>query len=150
MGFKKVVYDNPLQMRKFLDNYYDIADTQKFLQFVTDFNVFRLASHPQFEALRFLKILKYGIKFARGNDCIHFIRNALFDHDYLCENKEGKVFFVAMPHLDEKMSLNSFRDLVEKFSFPETIKIKFLNKEKYQFRLGSTMFLIYDETSIHF
>ena len=67
----------------------------------------------------------------------------LLDHGTLWKLRNGNVICTAMPYGDKKTIIASFNQMVNTFSFPPTIQLKFLT-DKYRFRAnGNHMIVIF-------
>ncbi len=68
----------------------------------------------------------------------------LLDHGAFWKMSNGRVFFTGMPYADEKLTTDTFLEMVRKYQYPENIKLRFLD-EKYKYRPnGTLMAMIYD------
>ena len=68
---------------------------------------------------------------------------SLLDHGVLWKLKTGQVICTAMPYGDKKLITERFAQMVNKFSYPSTIKMQFL-ADAFRFRVnGDHMIIIY-------
>lgn len=68
---------------------------------------------------------------------------SLLDHGALWKLKTGQVICTAMPYGDKKLITERFMQMVNKFSYPSTIKMQFLDNA-FRFRVnGDYMIIIY-------
>lgn len=68
---------------------------------------------------------------------------SLLDHGALWKLKTGQVICTAMPYGDKKLITERFMQMVNKFSYPSTIKMQFLDNS-FRFRVnGDYMIIIY-------
>lgn len=71
----------------------------------------------------------------------------LFDHGALWKLSGGQVICTAMPYGDKKRILSSFENLLDKYKYPRSINLEFLD-DKYRFRPnGDYMIVIYNDDS---
>ena len=134
---------------------------EEFLRFKKRFHIIRrgwLGEYLKISAEYFLKLLQNGNKRARERDENSWdfwgedeFRRTIFDHAELWMTSKGKIFCTSLPYQDEKRTIENFRRLKEKFSYPETIKLKFM-PARYRFRPnnGIVYFAIYDEEVCEF
>ena len=59
----------------------------------------------------------------------------LFDHGALWKLENGRVICTAMPYSDEKIVLDEFERLKNKYEYPDDVILNFLDK-KYKFKIG--------------
>ena len=71
----------------------------------------------------------------------------LLDHGALWKQENGNVIFTAMPYAEEWMARDNFHELVERFGYPETMKVEILD-DRYRYRPnGDIMLMIYCDPS---
>ena len=131
-----------------LDDIGYVIDKEKFLKFVNDFRIIGVHwSQPtNISASYFLRLLQDGSKArARGFGKQSYIENdessnqlsefydKLFDHGALWKLENGRVICTAMPYSDEKIVLDEFERLKNKYEYPDDVILNFLDK-KYKFR----------------
>lgn len=137
-----------------------IKDEDRFYSFVEDYGIIGVRwSQPRtISANYFMRLLLEGSSSrARGfsrnnqndensNDLDEYYSH-LFDHGALWKLSGGQVICTAMPYGDKSQTLSSFEDLLEKYKFPKTIKLDFLD-DKYRYRSnGDYMIVIYNDDS---
>lgn len=135
-----------------------IKSSEAFYRFVDDFDIVKVKwNQPtNISASYFLRLLQEGSsEKARGygkgynqerdepsNQLAEFY-TPLLDHGVLWRQKNGNVICTAMPYGDEESITESFYKMVEKFGYPDTVKMKFLD-DIYRFRPnGDCMIVIY-------
>lgn len=140
--------------------YIDKAD--KFCRFVNDFDIIgvRWSQPTTISASYFLRLLQYGsTERPRGygsgsnrendeasNQLSKFYSSVL-DHGALWKMKNGRVICTAMPYGSKESVIAGFERMLQTFSYPETIRLQFLDDE-YRFRAnGSHMVAIYCDLS---
>ena len=71
----------------------------------------------------------------------------IFDHCALWKLKNGQIICTAMPYAASmEVIKGEFAEMTEKYAFPLSIKLKFLD-DKYKYRLnGDFMLMIHNET----
>ena len=88
-----------------------------------------------------------GLGTCRSDEVSSDLRNYylhLLDHGAFWKMSNGRVFFTGMPYADEKLTRDTFLEMVRKYKYPENIKLRFLD-EKYKYRPnGTLMAMIYD------
>lgn len=127
--------------------YVDLPDA--LVRFIHSYNVIgvRWSEPTTISASYFLRLLQNGAseKAAKNdNGSIEMSKfyQTLLDHGALWKTKDGNVICTAMPYGDKKTIVESFCQMVETFSYPETIRLQFLDT-KYHFRSnGNHMILI--------
>lgn len=73
----------------------------------------------------------------------------LLDHGVLWKLKTGQVICTAMPYGDKKSIANHFAQMVNKFSYPSSIRMQFLD-DIFRFRSnGDCMIVIYSDVLNH-
>ena len=65
----------------------------------------------------------------------------LFDHGALWKLENGRVICTAMPYSDEKIVLDEFERLKNKYEYPDNVILNFLD-EKYKFRKNGDIMVI--------
>ena len=135
-----------------------IESVDKFYKFVEEFDIVEVKwNQPiNISASYFLRLLQKGSsEKARGygkranqekddssNQLAEFY-SPLLDHGVLWKQKNGNVICTAMPYGDEVSITDSFYKMVEKFCYPDAIRMKFLD-DTYRFRPnGDCMIVIY-------
>lgn len=135
-----------------------IKSLDKFYKFIEEFDIVEVKwNQPtNISASYFLRLLQEGSsEKARGygkgynlerdessNQLAEFY-TPLLDHGVLWRQKNGNVICTAMPYGDEESITESFYKMVEKFGYPDTVKMKFLD-DIYRFRTnGACMIVIY-------
>lgn len=143
-----------------LFGYIDFSDA--FYRFIDEFNIVGVKwSQPTtISASYFLRLLCDGSSekargYGKGNSNENDERSSqmqdfyqpLLDHGSLWKLKNGSVICTAMPYGDETSIIDSFCEMVNRFHYPETMKLQFLDN-KYRFRTnGSHMIVIYCDSS---
>lgn len=140
-----------------------IKDEDRFYSFVEDYGIIgvRWSQPKTISANYFMRLLLEGSA-SRARGFSRFSRNnqndedssdlekyyiPLLDHGALWKLSGGQVICTAMPYGDEAQILRSFEDLLEKYKFPRTIKLDFLD-DKYRYRSnGDYMIVIYNDDS---
>lgn len=70
------------------------------------------------------------------------------DHSFFWKIKSGKVIYTSIPYATKEMIIPIFERIADKFSFPQTIRLAFL-EDKYRFYdVSSNMFCLYDENAV--
>ena len=128
----------------------------RFISFAKDFNIVGVGweyadnkSAPYM--LRLLlegsKARPRGLGTCRSDEVSSDLRDYdlhLLDHGAFWKMSNGRVFFTGMPYADEKLTRDTFLEMVRKYKYPENIKLRFLD-EKYKYRPnGTLMAMIYD------
>ena len=127
--------------------YVDLPDA--LVRFIHNYNVIgvRWSEPTTISASYFLRLLQNGAaekvgKNDNGSIEMSNFYQPLLDHGALWKTKDGGVICTAMPYGDKKSIVENFRKMVETFSYPETIRLQFLD-DKYRFRSnGNHMILI--------
>lgn len=135
-----------------------IKSSEAFYRFIDDFDIVEVKwNQPtNISASYFLRLLQEGSSersrgYGKGydqerdessNQLAEFY-TSLLDHGVLWRQKNGNVICTAMPYGDEESITESFYKMVEKFAYPDTVKMKFLD-DIYRFRPnGDCMIVIY-------
>ena len=118
--------------------YVDLPDA--LVRFIHNYNVIgvRWSEPTTISASYFLRLLQNGAaekvgKNDNGSIEMSNFYQPLLDHGALWKTKDGGVICTAMPYGDKKSIVENFRKMVEAFSYPETIRLQFLD-DKYRFR----------------
>ena len=136
--------------------YVDSVDA--FDMFVEKYDVVgvRWSEPTTISASYFLRLLQDGSSakargFGKGNSNendeasteMNEFYGSLLDHGALWKLKTGQVICTAMPYGDKKLITERFMQMVNKFSYPSTIKMQFLD-DAFHFRVnGDYMIIIY-------
>lgn len=136
--------------------YVDSVDA--FDMFVEKYDVVgvRWSEPTTISASYFLRLLQDGSSakargFGKGNSNkndeesieMNEFYGSLLDHGALWKLKTGQVICTAMPYGDKKLITERFMQMVNKFSYPSTIKMQFLD-DAFRFRVnGDYMIIIY-------
>lgn len=135
-----------------------IESLEAFYRFINEFDIVevRWNQPTNISASYFLRLLQEGASarargYGRGynqerdessNQLVEFYR-PLLDHGVLWKQKNGNVICTAMPYGDEESITESFYKMVERFDYPDTVKLQFLD-DIYRFRSnGDCMIVIY-------
>ncbi len=144
------------------DHDYYIDDVDSFYRFIDEFNIVsvRWGQPYTISASYFLRLLQAGSSsrargYGRGNNMerddstsqMMDFYTSLLDHGALWRTKNGNVICTALPYGDQNKIEDAFYRMKEKYSYPEGVKLLFLD-EKYKFRRnGDCMILIYYDPS---
>jgi len=151
------IEDHVLDAHGYYINYVD-----RFYRFIDEFNIIRVCwgQPTTISASYFLRLLQEGSSarargFGRGynresdegsNQMSPFYSN-LLDHGALWKMKNGNVICTAMPYGEKERIIDKFYEMTDAFSYPEALRLQFLD-EKYKFRKnGDCMILIYFDSS---
>ena len=139
-----------------------IESEEKFYSFVEEYNLTGVHwSQPtSLSASYFFRLLQEGASarvrgYSRGynekrddlsDEMLEFY-TPLLDHGALWRLRDGRVICTAMPYGNTDSIVDSFYQMVEKFGYPNTIKMDFLS-DRYRFRPnGDHMIIIYHDDS---
>nr|WP_297708952.1 HNH endonuclease [uncultured Butyrivibrio sp.] len=138
-----------------------IKEVDKFYSFVEEFNIVGVRwSEPRMISSSYLlRLLEEGSSSkARGygmnvygddehsNDMAEFYSH-LLDHGAMWKLKNGNVICTAMPYGRPDGIRENFYRMINKFNYPETIKLQFLD-DRYRYRPnGDCMIMIYSDVS---
>lgn len=141
---------------------YYIDHVDRFYRFIDEYNaVGVLWGQPTtISASYFVRVLQEGSSarargFGRGynqesdegSSEMSAFYTHLLDHGALWRLKNGNVICTALPYGDREIIIDKFYEMKETFSYPDSLKIKFLDEE-YRFRdNGDCMILIYFDVS---
>ena len=141
---------------------YYIDHVDRFYRFIDEYNaVGVLWGQPTtISASYFIRVLQEGSSarargFGRGynqesdegSSEMSAFYTHLLDHGALWRLKNGNVICTALPYGDREIIIDKFYEMKETFSYPDSLKIKFLDEE-YRFRdNGDCMILIYFDSS---
>lgn len=141
---------------------YYIDHVDRFYRFIDEYNAVgvRWGQPTTISASYFIRVLQEGSSarargFGRGfnqesdegsNQMSPFY-NHLLDHGALWRLKNGNVICTALPYGDRGEIVDKFYEMIETFSYPDSLKLQFLDEE-YRFRdNGDSMILIYFDSS---
>lgn len=135
-----------------------VDSTDAFDRFVKAFDIVgvRWSEPTTISASYFLRLLKEGSSakargYGKGNSAendeasmeLNEFYRSLLDHGALWKLKNGQVVCTAMPYGDKKEIIDRFTQMVDKFSYPNTVQMQFLD-DIYRFRSnGNYMIVIY-------
>lgn len=139
-----------------------IKDVDKFYSFVEEFNIVGVHwSEPSMISASYLLRLFEEGAFARArgydknsqeNDENSTDMNEfyypLFDHCAMWRQSNGSVLCTAMPYGNPEIIRDNFYKMINKYNYPNTIKMQFLD-DKFRYRPnGDHMIIIYLDTSL--
>lgn len=126
-------------------------DTKKLKDFCADFHVIGYLDNLCVGNLTyFLRLLQEGVSAKKPKGYLDDIDERdpwrrVFDHSSLWKLENGQVICTSMPYSTHEITTDDFARMAEEYSFPASIRLKFLD-EKYKYRPnGSFMLMIYDE-----
>lgn len=138
-------------------------NTESFIKFRDDFKVVSYTwggGVPPVSASYFVKLLQQGVSArppygsARTYDIYYYDRrefrhfensHSLFDHTMLWGLKNKQVICTSMPYGTKDMTAEVFTKMAEEFSFPASIKLRFLDDKYHYRRNGDFMLMIYND-----
>ena len=132
---------------------YYINDVDRFFRFMDDFNAVGVHwNQPTtISASYFIRLLRegssararrFGPGFNQELDEMSPLDNNLLDHAALWKLKDGNVICTAFPYGTHDEIVDKFMAMKKKYSYPDSLKLQFLD-EKYRFRNnGDWMILI--------
>lgn len=139
-----------------------VKSPEKFYSFVEEFNIVGVHwSQPTtLSASYFLRLLQEGssakartvgdtwwaVNDEYSQEMTEFY-TPLLDHGAMWKTANGNVVCTAMPYGEEHEIIDAFCTMVEKYQYPETIKMQFLD-DRYRYRPnGDYMIIIYYDNS---
>ena len=101
-------------------------------------------------ATNFLSLLQKGKRKRMSTyvDVLDDYCHSLFGDTFLWRLKNNSVICIATPCFTGENVLNIFLRMKEEFSFPNSIKLKFLDSQYRFWDRGDYFFMIYDENAV--
>jgi len=138
-----------------------IKDEDKFYRFVDDFSIVGVHwSQPYtLSADYFLRLLREGASARARENGKGYVKQYddssmqmndfylhLLDHGAMWKRKDSSVICTAMPYRTTDSILQSFEKLRNTFDYPDELKLKFMEDEKYRYLdNGDNMIMIHYE-----
>lgn len=133
-------------------------DTERFKCFRDEFHIVGYYWGYVRNSQYFVKLLQDGVSarppYRNKQTYMQYIRHLhdfneytahVLDHVMMWSLEDGRVICTSMPYSSHELTMAEFAEMAAKYSFPESIKLRFLD-DKYKYRInGDFMLMIFDE-----